>query len=145
MQETIDSIRATIELAVRQGSAQARLALQPEELGGIRVHLSQTSEGLLARLVPETQAGAQALADGRSELHRSLSSLGVTLLRMDLGSHSHHDPRPREERLGGHPNGSVHRSSSHREQGGPLDQDLALEDAPRLHHTANGGLVNVLV
>src|SRR5262249_6040881 len=80
MQAMVDSIRATVAIAARQGSTQARIALQPEELGGIRIHLSQTPEGLLARLVGDTDAGAQALVAGRSELHRSLSSLGVPLL-----------------------------------------------------------------
>jgi hypothetical protein len=34
----------------------------------------------------ETVAGAQAIASGQSELHSTLSSLGVSLLRLDVGS-----------------------------------------------------------
>jgi flagellar hook-length control protein FliK len=96
MQDMIDSIRATIEIATRQGSTQARIALQPEELGHISIHLSQTSEGLLARVTADTPAGAQALASSRAELHQSLSSLGGTLLRLDIGSS---DTRDREGRF----------------------------------------------
>ncbi len=84
MQDMIDAIRATVELAVRQGSTQARIALQPAELGEIHIHLSQTAEGLLARVTADTPAAAQALAQGRSELHQSLSSLGLPLVRLDL-------------------------------------------------------------
>ena len=37
MQEMIESIHATIELAARQGVSQARIALQPAELGEMAV------------------------------------------------------------------------------------------------------------
>lgn len=86
MQEMIDSIGATIELAARQGIARARIELQPEELGHISIRLSQTSEGLRARVTADTPAGAQALTQGRSELRQSLSSLGLSLLHLDIGS-----------------------------------------------------------
>ncbi|MCW3018899.1 MAG: flagellar hook-length control protein FliK, partial [Solirubrobacterales bacterium] len=85
MHDMIESIHATIDLAVRQGATEARIALQPDELGQISVRLSQTSQGLLARVSAETPAAAQALADGRAELHQSLSTLGVSLLRLDIG------------------------------------------------------------
>jgi len=106
MQEMIDSIRATIEIAVRQGATQARIALQPEDLGHISIRLSQTSQGLLARVSAETPAAAQALADGRSELHRSLSSLGLSLLRLDIGSFGQSEARDREGRFAGASGGS---------------------------------------
>jgi flagellar hook-length control protein FliK len=86
MQEMIDSIGATIALATRQGIAKARIELQPEELGHISIRLSQTSEGLRARVTADTPAGAQALSQGRSELRQSLSSLGLSLLQLDIGS-----------------------------------------------------------
>jgi type III secretion system needle length determinant len=86
MSGMIDSIHAKIELAARQGESQARISLEPAELGEIRIHLTQTSSGLLARLTANTPAAAQALAAGRSELHQALSSLGTTLLRLDIGS-----------------------------------------------------------
>jgi flagellar hook-length control protein FliK len=86
MQEMIDSIGATIELAARQGISRARIELQPEELGHISIRLSQTSEGLRARVTADTPAGAQALNQGRSELRQSLSSLGLSLLQLDIGS-----------------------------------------------------------
>ncbi len=84
--EMIDAIHATIELAARRGATQARIALQPEELGEIRIHLSQSAEGIVARLTAATPAAAQALAAGRGELHQSLSSLGATLLQLDIGT-----------------------------------------------------------
>ena len=86
MQDMIESIHATIEMATRQGISQARISLEPAELGAIRIHLSQTDGGLLARVTAETPAAAQALAAGRGELHQALSSLGTSLLRLDIGS-----------------------------------------------------------
>lgn len=86
LQDVIESIHATVELAARQGMAQARIALEPAELGSVRIHLSQTADGLLARVSADTPAAAQALAGGRGELQQSLSSLGVSLLRLDISS-----------------------------------------------------------
>jgi len=106
MQEMIDSIRATIEIATRQGATQARIALQPEDLGHISIRLSQTSDGLLARVNADTPAAAQALVEGRSELHQSLSSLGVSLLRLDIGTFGQSQTGERDGRFAGDPGGS---------------------------------------
>ena len=86
MQEMIESVRATIGLAVRQGISQARIALQPAELGEIRIHLSQGADGLIARVTAGSEAAAQALAQGRAELHHSLSTIGPSLLRLEIGA-----------------------------------------------------------
>jgi flagellar hook-length control protein FliK len=98
MQEMIEAIGATIEMATRQGLARARIDLQPEDLGHISIRLSQTSEGLRARVSADTPAGAQALAQGRSELRQSLNSMGLTLLQLDIGSFGHSQAQNREER-----------------------------------------------
>ena len=106
MQEMIDSIRSTVEIATRQGVARARIELQPQELGHISIRLSQTAEGLRARVTADTPVGAQALAQGRSELRQSLSSLGVSLLRLDIGSFGQHQARGQGERYTGRSEGS---------------------------------------
>jgi flagellar hook-length control protein FliK len=93
MQETIETIHATVALASRQGAAQAQISLEPAELGALRIHLTQTSEGLVARVSAETAAGAQAIASGQSELHSTLSSLGISLLRLDIGAFSQQEAR----------------------------------------------------
>jgi len=62
----------------------------------MRIHLSQTAAGLLARITADTPVASQALAQGRAELHRSLSSLGVSLVRFELGSFGQsHEHAPR--------------------------------------------------
>ena len=79
--------RSTIELAAREGLSQARIALEPEELGEIRIHLTQTAAGLIARVTAEAPAAAQALAQGHAELRQSLSSMGLSLARLHIGHH----------------------------------------------------------
>jgi len=145
MQEMIDSIRATIEIAVRHGSTQARIALQPEDLGHISIRLSQTSGGLLARVTAETAAAAQALADGRGELHRSLSSLGMSLLRLDIGSFGSSEAHDREGRFAGSSDGSgASTQSGAREEGASAETIGEREGAPRPAGLHSGGLVDVL-
>ena len=145
MQEMIDSIHATIQIAVRQGVTQARIALQPEELGEISIRLSQTSQGLLARVSAQTPAAAQALADGRSELRQSLSSLGLPLLRLDIGSSGQPETRDGQDRAAAETgaDGASGASAS-------PDEDQSLEPVGELAGAASptaiagGALVDVL-
>jgi flagellar hook-length control protein FliK len=142
MQEMIESIHATIELAARQGVSQARIALQPAELGEIRIHLTQTGDGLLARVTAETPAAAEALAGARSELHQSL---GASLLRLDINSFA--QPEGRQGQGAGDASGS--RSSRSVATTGPegsIDQLQATEGADATPATgpALGELVDVL-
>jgi flagellar hook-length control protein FliK len=93
-----EAIHAAVAF-VRRGSASvARIALQPRELGDVRVHLAQTSQGLVARLTASTTEGAQALLQARAELHSSLSQLGTTLLRLDVGAQQQQQQRSAGER-----------------------------------------------
>jgi flagellar hook-length control protein FliK len=89
LQQAIESLHGTIQLAARQGLTQARISLQPEELGEIRIHLTQTAQGLLARVTAESPTAAQALAAAHAELRQTLSSLGIDLARLSVGRHGH--------------------------------------------------------
>jgi type III secretion system needle length determinant len=142
LQQMIDAVKATIQLAARQGVTQARIALQPQELGDIRIHLSQTANGLLARVTADTPAAAQALAGGRSELHQSLSSLGVSLLRLDIGSSAQSEAGERREDFTGGSDGS--HASTAPEDGGDPETVEAATGTGRLAAIAGGGLVDVL-
>jgi type III secretion system needle length determinant len=145
MQEMINAIRATIEIAARQGATQARIALQPQELGQINIRISQTSQGLLARVSAETPAAAQALADGRSELRQSLSSLGLPLLRLDISSYGQSQARERQERFTGEAGsaGASSASTSPEDRDG-VDALSELEGAAVPGALAAGALVDVL-
>jgi flagellar hook-length control protein FliK len=143
MQELIDSIHATIELAARQGATQARIALAPAELGHISIRLSQTSSGLLARVTADTQAAAQALTDGRAELHHSLSSLNLPLLRLDIGSSAQPQTGGREGQLDVEAAAQTTRGAGDEPAG---DGETALEDqqASVPAGPSRGELVDVL-
>jgi flagellar hook-length control protein FliK len=142
MQKIIDSVRATVELAARQGSAQARIALQPQELGEIRIHLTQTSGGLLARVTANAPGTVQALAEGRSELHQSLSSLGVSLLHLDVGSdHAQAREQRSTEQPGGSNNGGRASAESEAEDANTAGEAAVAAQPAWL---ADGGLINVL-
>ncbi len=98
LQQAIEAVHATIELATRQGLSQARIALSPAELGEIRIHLSQSAQGLIARVTAGTPAAAQALAEGHAELRQSLHSLGLTALHMDTSAYDHAGAQQRDGR-----------------------------------------------
>lgn len=125
MQDMIESIRATIEIAARGGAAQARIALQPEGLGHISIRVSQTSNGLLARVTADTAAGAQALSAARSELHQSLSSLNMPLLRLDINAFGQPQAGDREGGLAG--------------QAGESNSTTTSKDGEDLDTVASGG------
>jgi flagellar hook-length control protein FliK len=85
-QQQIESLRASVELATREGTSQARISLEPEELGAVHIRLTQTAAGLVARVSAESAAGAQAIAAGQNDLRGLLGSLGVSLLHLDVGT-----------------------------------------------------------
>jgi flagellar hook-length control protein FliK len=87
LQQAVETVQATVELAARQGLTQARIQLHPAELGEVRIHLTQTSAGLLARVSAESSAAAQALISAHAELRQSLSSLGIDLAQLHVGAH----------------------------------------------------------
>jgi flagellar hook-length control protein FliK len=150
LQQAIEAVHATIELATRGGLSQARIALSPEELGEIRIHLSQSAQGLIARVTADTPAAAQALAEGRAELRQSLHSLGLTALHMDTSAFEHPGAQQREGRAQGlftftSPSQSRQSSSVDGEE----EQDAALTSAAAastsiVPGSSDGNLVDVL-
>jgi flagellar hook-length control protein FliK len=84
LSHAIETVRMTIDLAARQGYSQARIQLSPPELGDIRIHLHQTADGLVARVVAEHATAAQTLQQGGADLRRQLESSGLALLRLDI-------------------------------------------------------------
>jgi flagellar hook-length control protein FliK len=144
MQEMIDSIGATIELAARQGIAKARIELQPEELGHISIRLSQTSEGLRARVTADTPAAAQALTQGRGELRQTLSSLGLSLLQLDIGSSGQPQSGEQDERFASQADGLSAAGASDPAATPEEDQILGGQDGGRPTGVPLGEIVDVL-
>jgi flagellar hook-length control protein FliK len=156
LQEAIESLHGTIQLTARQGLSQARISLQPEELGEIRINLTQTAQGLLARVTAESPAAAQALAAAHAQLRQSLSSLGINLTRLDVG---HHDPSaqggstdPKGNGQGGAARGEGFsgsrpgRSTAAADLTDPEnDSRVAEETTPSTTARSTGALIDVLV
>jgi flagellar hook-length control protein FliK len=73
-------------MASKQGLTQARITLSPASLGEIRISLSQTSSGLVARVVADHPEAVRTLLENGGELRRSLEANGTTLLRLDISA-----------------------------------------------------------
>ena len=93
MQEAVDAVKATFTAANQACVSSARISLSPESLGGIRISLSQTPEGLIARVTADHPEAAQTLQQNAGDLKRSLEQSGMSLLRLDIGSSGAREPR----------------------------------------------------
>jgi len=135
----VEAVRATVELAARQGISQARIELAPASLGGLRIQLRQTSDGLVARIVADHAEAARTLAQGGDDLRRSLQQAGIPLARLDIEA---------SDRQGTQDSNRDPPAGGRREQQAGLDQDSdavgALAVEPGISAPATGGLVNVL-
>jgi len=143
MHDMIEAIRANIQIASRQGVSQARIQLHPQELGEIRIHLTQSTDGLVARVTADTPAAAQALTQGRGELHQALSSLGLTHLSLDLGSSGQYAAGSGQQSAQNAAAGS--RASSSGEDGEDgSGAAVTIEETTRPQGPARGEIVDVL-
>ncbi|HZV72949.1 MAG TPA: flagellar hook-length control protein FliK [Conexibacter sp.] len=86
LEHAVETVRLALRAAADRGVTHARISLTPRELGGIEVHLRQTADGLVARVVAEHTTAAQLLQQAGGDLRRSLESQGLTLLRLDIGA-----------------------------------------------------------
>jgi flagellar hook-length control protein FliK len=77
------AVQETITLAVRQGASLARIQLSPETLGPIDIHLHQTADGVVARVVAGPEA-AQHFQQGADDLRRSLQASGINLVGLQI-------------------------------------------------------------
>jgi len=86
LEHAVETVRLALRAAADRGVTHARISLTPRELGSIEVHLRQTADGLVARVVAEHAAAAQLLQNAGADLRRQLESQGLTLLRLDIGA-----------------------------------------------------------
>jgi len=86
LEHAVETVRLALRHGAERGVTHARISLTPRELGSIEVHLRQTADGLVARVVAEHGAAAQQLQQAGAELRRSLEQQGVTVLQLDIGA-----------------------------------------------------------
>jgi flagellar hook-length control protein FliK len=86
LHQAIETVQAVVKMAQSGGVTRARVALHPEQLGGIEIHLSSTRDGVTARVVADAAQAANVLRHAGEELRRSLESQGINLVRFDVGT-----------------------------------------------------------
>jgi flagellar hook-length control protein FliK len=86
LQQAVETVRLTLGASAQRGVTRARIALRPEELGGVEVHLRHTAEGLSARVVAEAPEAARLLSQAAGELRRTLEQQGLNLVRIEVGT-----------------------------------------------------------
>lgn len=141
LEHAVETVRLALRAAADRGVSHARISLTPRELGTIEVHLRQTADGLVARVVAQHAAAAQLLQDSGADLRRQLEQSGLTLLRLDIGA-SNDDAHRRGER--------AFAAAASRQSAPDADDPLTpLDGATETTATAtlalpNGALVDVL-
>lgn len=150
LEHAVETVRLALRAAADRGVTHARISLTPRELGSIEVHLRQTADGLVARVVAEHATAAQLLHNAGGELRRQLESQGLTLLRLDIGASGEQSGRSGDRALG---NGGAFGGgddSGHGRNGGdadplaPLDGTSAETSTTTTLALRNGALVDVL-
>jgi len=137
--QMVETVRTTIEIGARQGTPQMRIALSPASLGGLQIHLTETPNGIVARIVAEHSAAATTLQQGSDDLRRSLQSGGLTLLSLDIESSDQRGAASSDPNIGG----------SGSRQSDDAEPDVASADGvtdlqPLTTAPPAGSLVNVL-
>jgi Flagellar hook-length control protein FliK len=142
LQQAVETVRLTLGASAQRGVTRARIALRPEELGGVEVHLKHTAEGLSARVVAEAPEAAHLLSQAAAELRRTLEQQGLNLVRIDVATAGDDAPG-----TGAGAAGNEHRDG--RRHAGGRPGDIAASDpdqtiAERTIELPNGALVDVL-
>jgi flagellar hook-length control protein FliK len=81
-----EAVEHVIRLASSRGVTHARIALHPEELGSVDVHIRSTAEGLVARVVAHSAEAVQTLQHAANDLRKALEEQGLNVLNLDIGA-----------------------------------------------------------
>jgi flagellar hook-length control protein FliK len=139
LHQAVETVEAIVRMAQSGGVTRARVALHPEQLGSLEIHLRHTSDGIAARVVADAAQAAHVLRNGGEELRRSLEAQGLNLVSFDVDTAG-----ARDERRSGFGQGDPG-SSNGRQDGGPLDAPEATETTEeKTVRLPNGVLVDVL-
>lgn len=80
-----ETVEHVLRLASNRGVTHARIALTPESLGSIDVHLRHTADGVVAKVVAHSAESVQQLQQAATDLRQQLEGQGVNLLSLDIG------------------------------------------------------------
>ena len=141
LQDAADAVKASFTAANQAGVSSARITLTPESLGGIKISLTQTPEGLIARVSTDHPEAAATLQQSAGDLKRSLEESGMPLLRLDIGS-SGQQGQSSFAGLAG--DGSQTGGGSSPTQAPGVEEDTASTPTELTVEPSSGSLVNVL-
>jgi flagellar hook-length control protein FliK len=142
LREAVDAVKASFTAANQAGISTARITLSPESLGGIRISLSQTPDGLVARVATDHPEAAMTLQQSAGDLKRSLEESGMSLLRLDIGSSGQQSQSSFAGSAGDGSQAGPGSSATHRMGG--VEDDVASTPTELTVELAKGSLVNVL-
>jgi flagellar hook-length control protein FliK len=86
LHQAVETVQAVVKMAQTNGVTRARVALHPEQLGGLEIQLTSTKDGVSARVLADAAQAANVLRHAGEELRRSLESQGINLVRFDVGT-----------------------------------------------------------
>ena len=93
LHQAVETVEAIVRMAQSSGVTRARVALHPEQLGGLEIHLRHTADGIAARVVADSSQAAHMLRGGGEELRRSLEAQGLNLVSFDVDTAGAQDER----------------------------------------------------
>ncbi len=80
------AVAQLLHVATQRGVSHARIALRPEELGGIEIHLQTSAAGLTAHVIADSPEAARLLSQASEDLRRSLARHDLTLVSLDVST-----------------------------------------------------------
>jgi flagellar hook-length control protein FliK len=131
-----EAVEHVLRLASARGVTHARIALHPEELGSVDVHIRSTNEGIVARVVAHSAESVQTLQHAANDLRKSLEEQGVNVLSLDIGQSQSDD---RSAGRSGTEGGGLARGD-----GEPADEQDSTETQTSTLRLPSGVLVDVL-
>jgi flagellar hook-length control protein FliK len=140
LDHAIETVKATVEMASRQGATTARIELSPPSLGTIRIQLQHTDDGVTARVLTDHAATADTLSQGGDDLRRAFQSAGINLLSLNIEARADGGSQTSDP---GQTSGSSSSANSGA-TGSDEDADAGNPVQPTTSAPAGSALVNVL-
>lgn len=141
LHQAVETVYAVIRMSQSSGITQARVQLHPAELGQIDIHLRQTPDGIVAKVVADAGQAANVLRHAGDELRRALQAQGLNLTHFDVDTASRDERRSAFARHHGQPQRRGGRSAADAVGSIAVTETSTEETTIRL---PNGVLIDVL-
>jgi flagellar hook-length control protein FliK len=139
LSQAAENVETVLRIASARGITQARIALRPQELGGVEIVLRATAGGLAAQVVADSPQAAEVLQQAGGDLRRALEAQGVNVLSLDISLAG-----DRGSLAGGSAGDERRGGQSGRGAGGSAEDDALSTASETTLTLPNGVLVDVL-